>query len=519
MNTSASEATLAGQSIIGNADRSKQHGRKGRTFNCIDPSTGDPLEPAYRAASDGEVAEAGQIAAEAFPIYSSLSGAERARFLHRIAERLEERGHALAARGSRETGLPQGRLEGELTRTMNQLRMFATLIEDDEWRDPRIDRGEPEREPAPKPDVRSMRRAIGPVAVFGASNFPLAFSVPGGDTASALAAGCPVIVKAHPSHPGTSELTGDVIAAAARELDLPEGVFSLLFDDGHQVGQRLVQLPEVKAVGFTGSRGGGEALMRLALERPEPIPVYAEMGSVNPFIVLPKAARERAQAIAEGVHRSFTLGVGQFCTSPGVVLVPADEGEALVQELARLTRASISGTMLNAGICANYGRGLDALRAAGGRPLARGQETESASPGIAALWEVDAEDALREPELFAEVFGPSTLLVRFGSEDELLRVAHAMEGQLTATLHAQPEELPRCHELIDVLAGRAGRVIVNEYPTGVEVGPAMVHGGPFPATSDGRSTSVGTHAIERFTRYVAYQNVPQELLPAALRDR
>ncbi len=520
MDTATHDESITGRPIIGTAIRNdlmRDPDSSPSTFRAVDPRTGGAIEPAFYTATGGEVARAARLAAEAFEPYAELSGETRAEFLERIADALDARRDALVARASCETALPEGRLQGETARTTNQLRMFADLVRDEVWREPRIDRGDPERTLAPKPDVRSMRRAIGPVAVFGASNFPLAFSVAGGDTAAALAAGCPVVVKAHPGHPGTSELVGATIAEVARAMELPEGVFSLLFDDGHEVGVKLVEAPQVRAVGFTGSRAGGEALMKVAAARPEPIPVYAEMGSVNPVFVTPGAARARGEALAEGLHRSLTLGVGQFCTNPGVVLVPqGEDGGALVRALARRVEATPPGTMLNARVYEGYGRDLAALRAAGGRPLARGAQAEGAA--AAALWEVDLEDALANPELLSEVFGPSALIVRYDEPGRLLAFARAMEGQLTATIHAEDDELGAQRPLAAALADRAGRVLFGGFPTGVEVGSAMVHGGPFPATSDGRGTSVGTHAIERYTRLVAYQDFPQELLPEALRD-
>lgn len=517
MTDTAPDTPLQGISLLGTRQAAEPP-PDARRFHAVDPSTGEEIPPAFVAASPEQVEEAGGRADEAFRAYAGLSGGTRAAFLDRVADVLEARREAVIARAARETALSEGRLGSELTRTTHQLRMFARLIEDDAWRDPRVDPGDPDREPAPKPDVRSLRRALGPVAVFGSSNFPLAFSVAGGDTASALAAGCPVLVKAHPDHPGTSELVGRAIAEAARALELPEGVFSLLFDDGHQVGQQLVQLPEVQAVGFTGSRRGGEALRKLASARPQPIPVYAEMGSVNPIFVLPRAARARPAEIADGLYGSVTLGVGQFCTNPGVVLVPADRaGDALVERLAERVRATRAGTMLNARVCEGYRHGLEQLRRAGARPLASGEDDGAPTGGAAHLWEVQLTDTLRDASLVSEVFGPSALLVRYQNDVELSRFAEAMEGQLTATLHADGDELHDYVDLIDLLADRAGRLIVDQYPTGVEVGPAMVHGGPYPATSDGRSTSVGTRAIERFTRFVAYQNFPREILPEVLR--
>jgi NADP-dependent aldehyde dehydrogenase len=333
-------------------------------------------------------------------------------------------------------------------------------------------------------------------------------------------AGNPVIVKAHPAHPGTSELVAHVIVTAVAQLALPPGTFALLFDDGITVGQALVRHPAIRAVGFTGSRRGGEALMRLAAQRPEPIPVYAEMGSVNPVILFPGALQDRAAAIAEGLHASFTIGVGQFCTNPGVVLVPSGAaGDAFAGVLAERTRGTAAGTMLTPAISSAYQSGQESLRAHGAERLAGGSASGAgiAACGEAALWQVPASGVLAEPRLLEEVFGPSTLLVRYDGFAELEQFVDALDGQLTATVHAQPEELREHAALVGQLAGKAGRLVANQFPTGVEVNHAMIHGGPFPATSDGRSTSVGTHAIERFTRYVAWQNWPDDALPEELR--
>jgi len=489
-----------------------------RRFTALDPRSGRDLEPEFEAATLDQVRRATHLAAQAARPMAAHAGPKRAAFLRTVAEELEADEDAIAARGSQETGLPDGRLRSELQRTTHQIRMFADLVEREDWRDPRIDLADPARSPTPKPDVRSFRRAIGPVVVFGASNFPLAFSVAGGDTVSALAAGCPVIVKAHPGHPGTSELVGAAIARAASAHELPVGAFALLFDDGHEVGKHLVTAPEVRAVAFTGSRAGGDALVRLANARSVPIPVYAEMGSVNPVFVLPGAARARGPEIASGLHASFTLGVGQFCTNPGVVLVPSGtDGNALVAHLANKTAATEAGTMLNPIVCSRYGQGLNVLESLRAERLSEGAPSDSPNAGTATLWQVDIGDVRSNPELLQEVFGPSTLVIRYERVDDLRDLAAALEGQLTATLHLESDEIAGCSVLVDILAERAGRVIVNQFPTGVEVGPAMVHGGPYPATSDGRSTSVGTRAIERFTRLVAYQNVPEELLPSTLR--
>lgn len=489
-----------------------------RTFRAVNPATGQPEGPEHRVTTLAELKELGAHAKQAFRTYSRLPGSQRAAFLRAVADGLDAATDSLVPLAMAETALPEPRLRGEVLRTSNQLRMFAALVADDAWLGARVDPGDPDRQPAPKPDVRAIRRPLGPVAVFGASNFPFAFSVAGGDTAAALAAGCSVIAKAHPGHPGTSQQVADIIAGAAETTGMPAGVFALVMDDGHELGAALVQLPEVKAVGFTGSRAGGDDLTRLASARPEPIPVYAEMGSVNPVFVLPGAAAERGAEVAEGLFGSFTLGVGQFCTNPGVVLLPTGAGgDAVARRLAELTEGAQAGTMLNARVCQLYGHGLKELEAAGGQPLAKGQAGAGATEGVPSLWQAPVSAALDDPALLSEVFGPSTLLLRYDSPDQLLQFANRMEGQLTSTLQGQPAELFQQTELVEALADRTGRVIVNQWPTGVEVGPAMVHGGPYPATSDGRGTSVGTLAIDRYTRWVAYQNFPQELLPAALR--
>ncbi len=506
-------AELNGTSLIGGAPVTGGP----RTFRAVDPVTGQPLAPPFHAATDADVARACALASEGAETYGRTPADVRAAFLRAIADGLVADGEAIVARAHAESALPLPRLQGELGRTCAQLRLFADVLDEGSWVDARIDTADPSRTP-PKPDVRSMRRPLGPVAVFGASNFPLAFSTAGGDTASALAAGNPVIVKAHPAHPGTSELVAHVIVAAVAQLALPPGTFALLFDDGIAVGQALACHPAIRAVGFTGSRRGGEALMRLAAQRPDPIPVYAEMGSVNPVIVFPGALREWSTAIADGLHASYTLGVGQFCTNPGVVLVPSGaDGDAFAGLLAERTRGTAAGAMLTPAISTAYQQGQTSLQAHGAKRLAGGSAGSAAACGEAALWQVAASRALAEPRLLDEVFGPSTLLVRYDSDAELDAFVNAMEGQLTATVHAQPEELRDHASLLGQLAGKAGRLVANQFPTGVEVNHAMVHGGPFPATSDGRSTSVGTHAIERFTRYVAYQNWPDEALPEELR--
>jgi NADP-dependent aldehyde dehydrogenase len=485
------------------------------TFQALDPATGEALTPAYVSASPEEVEQVCAQAAEAFETLRTTPAATRAALLRAMAQGLESQAAEIVERAHRETALPLARLQGEMGRTCGQLRLFASVLDEGSWVDARIDRADPGRQPLPKPDVRSMRRPLGPVAVFGASNFPLAFSVAGGDTASALAAGNPVIAKAHPAHPGTSEQVGQVLEEAIRQAGLPEGTFALLFDAGHEVGRALVQHPKVAAVAFTGSRAGGEALMRLAASRPHPIPVYAEMGSVNPVLILTGALRARGAAIAQGLHASFTLGVGQFCTNPGVVLVEEGrDGDAFLAALAEHTSATAAGPMLTPGICQSYQRGQERLAALGAERLAEGKE---GGAGRAAVWQVPAAQALTHPQLLEEVFGPSTVAVRYRRE-ELEPLLRSLDGHLTATVHAELDELGEIAPLLSLLETKAGRMLINQFPTGVEVCPAMVHGGPFPATSDGRTTSVGTRAIERFTRLVAYQGFPQDALPPELRD-
>lgn len=479
-----------------------------RVFQAINPSTGERLDPPFTVASAADVDRVCTEAARAFEPYSRTAPGQRAALLRRIASGLEEAGVEIVERAQLETALPLARLQAELGRTCNQLRLFADLVEEGSWVDARIET---------RPNVRSMRRPLGPVAVFGASNFPLAFSTAGGDTVSALAAGNPVIVKAHPAHPGTAERVGRVIAVEVGRLGLPSGTFAQLFDDGFEVGQALVGHPAIRAVGFTGSRRGGEALMKLAAARRQPIPVYAEMGSVNPVVILPGALRERASAIAEGLHASFTQGVGQFCTNPGTVFVPeGHDGDRFVEMLAAKTRGTPAGAMLTTAISTAYAKGAEALRNAGAEEVARGARGELAACGEASLFQIHASRAV--PEVFHEVFGPSTLVVRYGQLAELERLVDSLEGQLSAAVHALSAELREHAPLLQRLERKAGRLIVDQFPTGVDVNHAMIHGGPYPATSDGQSTSVGTHAIERFTRFVAYQNFPDEALPEELRE-
>ena len=491
----------------------------GASFTGKSAATGGDLPVDFYSASAEDLKKAVQLAGEAFPAYRDLDGKSRGAFLRLIAENIEALGQTLTDRAMAETGLPEPRIKGETARTCGQLRMFAGMVGDGSWVDARIDLADPARAPLPKPDTRSMLRPLGPVAVFGAANFPLAYSTAGGDTASALAAGCPVIVKAHPGHPGTAGLVAGAIVDAAQSLGLPEGVFSMLYDSGHTIGSALVSDPIVQAVGFTGSRAGGTALMKLAAERPQPINVYAEMSSVNPVFLLPGALAEHGPSLASGLAASVTMGVGQFCTSPGLVIVDKNANPAAFrQSFAEALGAIAPGTMLNAGIRKNYGERRTALARQPGVTEILTVSAENPACGGAALYETTAAEVLANPALTGEVFGPSTLLVLADGPDEMLAVARALEGQLTATIHAAATDLTTQRALLSVLETRAGRVLCSGFPTGLEVNASIVHGGPFPATSDGRSTSVGGAAIYRFTRQVCWQDTPDALLPPALQE-
>ncbi|HEX4424795.1 MAG TPA: aldehyde dehydrogenase (NADP(+)) [Terriglobales bacterium] len=507
---------LTGKSIIG----FREGAAGSEDFHATNPKTGERLPQDFFSASPQEIDTAVNLAHEAFAIYSRISGREKAVFLRAIATNIEAIANEIIELAEAETALPKARLQGEVGRTCGQLRLFAQVVEEGSWTTPRIDRADPDRKPAPKPDIRSMLRSLGPVVVFGASNFPLAFSVAGGDTASALAAGNPVIFKAHPAHPGTSELVGQALRDAVRECNLPKGVFSLLFDRGNEVGTALLKHPLVKAAAFTGSRLAGKILMGIAAGRPEPIPFYAEMSSVNPVFILPEALRHHAETIASGLHISFTLGAGQFCTKPGMVFLP--EGEDASSFLTQLQK-SVGGSspfhLLTGAIQSSYRSGLVARKAKKSlRLLAENQHSDPGQSVGAALFETDAHSLLKDPELAEEIFGPATLLVRHSDRNELLEAARSLEGHLTATIHGTEQDLDDFSDLIAILERKVGRLVLNGFPTGVEVSHAMVHGGPYPATSDGRSTSVGSQAIFRFARPVCYQGFPNAALPEELKD-
>lgn len=488
-------------------------------MRAVNPATGAELEPIFYAAGEAEIERACMLAAAAFDEYRETSQAQRAKFLRAIGNGIVALGDELIERAMAETGLPRPRLEGERGRTVGQLEMFADIVERGAFIGAIIDTALPDRKPLPRPDIRRRKIAIGPVAVFGASNFPLAFSVAGGDTASAFAAGCPVVVKAHGAHLGTSELVGRVIQQAAQECDLPAGVFSLVGGIVNFVGEALVRHPEIKAVGFTGSRAGGLAIVRMAAERPEPIPVYAEMSSVNPVFLMEHALGDRAEAMAKSFVDSLVLGVGQFCTNPGLVIACEGAGLTRFRETASTEVANrTAATMLSAGIHAAYVRGVDRLSSTGSVETLAKAEAAPGCQGASALFEITASDLLANPKLGEEVFGPSALLVRCRSVEEMQQVAESMEGQLTATIQAGDADADIVRVLLPVLERKVGRIVYNAFPTGVEVSWAIVHGGPYPATSDSRTTSVGGGAIERFLRPISYQNLPEGLLPKALRD-
>ncbi len=492
------------------------------TFRAFEPASAGIIEPPFEEAGVELIDRALEAAEEAFAVYRRMEPDSRAAFLERIGEEIISLGDDLIDRANRESGLPKERLTGERGRTVNQLKMFAGLIREGSWVDARIDRAMPDRQPLPRPDIRRMLVPLGPVAVFGASNFPLAFSVAGGDTASALAAGCPVVVKGHPAHPGTSELAAGAIVRAAEATGMPAGVFSLLQGAGHELSLGLVRHPHTRAVGFTGSLRAGRALFDAAAARPEPIPVYAEMGSINPVFVLPGALRQRGAALAEGLKGSITLGVGQFCTNPGLTVGLNDENmRSFTEKLIELVADAPAGTMLTPGILEAYDNGVRRIGSTEGVRKVQSRHTAdlSRTQARAAVFTVDGPTYLGNPHLGEEVFGPSSIIVSCHSRDEMLEVAHDLEGHLTATIHGTEEDLIEFRPLIEILENKVGRLVFNGFPTGVEVCASMQHGGPYPATTDSRTTSVGTAAILRFARPVCYQNFPQSTLPVELQDR
>lgn len=511
------ETQILGQNIVGFA----RSARGAKTYRGFDPRTAAPLEPAFHEADASEVDRALELAEAAAGELRVAGPARIAGLLNAIAEEILALGDTLVERASAESGLDIDRLKGERARTTGQLKLFAELVKEGSWVDARLDTALPDRKPIPRPDLRRMLRPMGPVVVFGASNFPLAFSVAGGDTASALAAGNPVIVKAHPAHPGTSELVAGAIVRAVRAQSMPEGTFSLLHGTSPEISLALVGHPKTKAVAFTGSTRAGRALFDAAARRPNPIPVFSEMGSVNPLFVLPRALEERAAAIGEGLFRSVVLGVGQFCTNPGLVF--ALDGPALqtfTEKLGEWFEQAAPGTMLNPSIAKNYEERFQTAAAV--KNIQMKCATRSADPqrteGRPGFLATDAATWLSNHTLHEEIFGPATLLVRCSSPQQLLDCGRALDGTLTATIHGTPEEIAQNGALFEILTQKAGRVLCNGFPTGVEVSSAMHHGGPYPATTDERFTSVGTAAIYRFARPICYQNAPEAVLPAELKN-
>lgn len=508
---STTTQNLTGQSILAGISTTGTE----RAVHGYNPAINEPLEPAYSLIDEQQLKTATAAAAEAFESFRSLDPAKHADFLDAIADNIEAVGTELVARAMAETGLPEARLTGERGRTTGQLRLFAKVVRQGDQHGVRVDPAMPDRKPAPRVDIRQRKIAVGPVAVFGASNFPLAFSTAGGDTASAFAAGCPVVFKAHNAHPGTSEIVGQAITKAVADLGLHPGVFSLVYGPGASIGQALVADPAIKAVGFTGSRSGGTALMATAAARPEPIPVYAEMSSINPVIFFEGALTQDPDAQAQAYLASVAGSSGQLCTAPGLVFVPVGKaGDAFAQAVSGQAPNTAGQTMLTAGIYKSWNQGVEALGGQEGvELLGRGVEGAGENAPAPTIYSSNVEQLLSNPVLQDEIFGAASLVIRYANAEELKTALTKLEGQLTATLQLTDSDHEAAAAVIPTLETKVGRILVNGWPTGVEVGHAMVHGGPFPATSDPQTTSVGTLAIERFLRPVAYQNFPDGLLP------
>lgn len=489
-------------------------------FRSHNPATGEQLQGIYKRTTAKNIDEIMQRASGAFQHYRRLSGQQRALFLETIAEEIEALGTPLIERVKAESGLPEARLLGERGRTVGQLRLFAQLLREGSWLQATIDHADAKRQPLAKPDIRKMLMGIGPVVVFTASNFPLAFSTAGGDTASALAAGNPVIVKAHPLHPGTNELVSQAIREAAVKCDIPQDVFQSVYDDGFQAGLGLVRHPLCSAVAFTGSLNGGMALYKEAQNRNVPIPVFAEMGSINPVILLPKTVEKKGAQLSKQLAGSITLGAGQFCTNPGVIgfIDSLSQADFLAQFKADFA-ATQSATMLSSTIKANYQQGYERVKANETLSIiAQGQLLPGDNQAPPLLAQISFSELKKQPGLLEELFGPFSLLVSCANDQELIEFSRFVDGQLTASIFGEEEEIPTYLELVENLQQKVGRVIFNGVPTGVEVCAAMQHGGPFPASTDSRFSSVGTDAILRFVRPVAFQDSPELILPAELRD-
>ncbi|WP_260925770.1 aldehyde dehydrogenase (NADP(+)) [Novosphingobium sp. 9] len=488
-------------------------------FRSVVAATGEPQGDAFAVHGPADVAEACAKADAAFDVYRATDRETRAAFLERIADEIMAIGDPLIEAYIAESGLPRGRGEGERGRTCGQLKMFADYVRKGLWQQLRIDPALPDRAPLPRPDLRLRMIPVGPVAVFGASNFPLAFSTAGGDTASALAAGCPVVVKGHPAHPITGALVAQAISKAVADAGLPEGVFQHLVGPSNELGSALVQDPRIMAVGFTGSRGGGLALAKLAAARDVPIPVYAEMSSINPVLLLPEALKARGEALGTAYIGSLTMGAGQFCTNPGLILAIEGEGlDAFVTAAEAGVTQAQPQTMLTTGIAAAYAKGVEALEGNPGVDLVGKGADGSTTTGGAIVFRTTAAKFLADKAMGHEVFGASSILVVCQDEAEMVELLKGLEGQLTATLHMDAADEAIAARVLPVLERKVGRILANGWPTGVEVSHAMVHGGPFPSTSDPRTTSVGSMAIDRYLRPVSYQNLSDGVLPPELRD-
>ncbi|NVN17690.1 aldehyde dehydrogenase family protein [Muricauda sp. HICW] len=487
-------------------------------FKTINPKLNKENPTTFVEVTKEEIEKAVDAAWDAFKVYRSVPGKQRAAFLNAIADEIQALDQELIDTYTKESGLPEGRAIGERGRTMNQLRSFAKLVETEDWRSNTFDAAEPDRKPMPKEDLRKTMIPLGPVAVFGASNFPLAYSTAGGDTASALAAGCPVIVKSHPMHAGTSELVASAIVKAVEKTGMPKGVFSSI-NGGIQAGVDLVNHPKVKAVGFTGSITGGRALFDIAAKREEPIPVFAEMGSINPVIITPDAISKRGGEIAKTYAGSITLGTGQFCTNPGLLLtIKNDHTEGFIAELAKETIALDPQCMLHPNIKSGYEKKeADVTSQSGVEVVGKVDADLEPNYAASAVATVSGREFLANPKLHQEVFGPFSLVVQCKDDAELLQIIEGLEGQLTGTLIAEENDTINLIEVVDALQNRVGRIIYNGVPTGVEVCPSMQHGGPYPASTDSRFTAVGVHAINRWVRPVSYQSFPQSLLPEHLK--
>jgi NADP-dependent aldehyde dehydrogenase len=507
---------LTGLNLIGN----KESGIGSKTFSAKNPATLEDLDIIFHEATPAEAAEAVLKAKVAFPLYKAKSSEAKAVFLETIADSILGLGDELIKRCMLETALPMARLNGERMRTVTQLRLFASVVREGSWIDARIDTGIPGRLPAPKPDIRQMQVPLGPVGIFGASNFPFAFSVAGGDTVSALAAGCPVVVKSHPLHPGTSEMVGKAILNAAKQTNMPDGVFSMVQGTSNEVGMAIVNHPEIKAIGFTGSFRGGKAIFDAANNRSVPIPVFAEMGSVNPVFILPGALKDRNEIIAKGLIGAISMGVGQFCTNPGLVIIEqSEEANLFLQNLKSSNESVPSGTMLSEQIKNNFSKGVQNLDKTNNVKLISSSSGKEFGNNVKTkVYSTDFETFVKNDSLAEEIFGPSTLNVTANNKSEMLRLAEKLEGHLTATIHGTERDLVEYSELMNILEQKVGRLIFNGFPTGVEVCHSMVHGGPYPATTAPQSTSVGTAAIKRFVRPICFQDFPDSILAEELKD-